>query len=111
MTKTITIALLAGLLASPALWCADAPSEASEKKLSEHDVPAAVLKTMQDAAAGAKLGEYESETKQGISVFTATFHDKDGVEQEVTVTPDGKLIGVSKEDDGDDKKGSKDDKK
>lgn len=109
MTKTITIALLAGLLASPVLWCADAAEH--EKKLTEHDVPAAVLTTMQTAAAGAKLGEYESETKKGVAVFTATFHDKAGVEQEVTVAPDGKLISVAKEDDGDDQKDGKDEKK
>ncbi len=97
MTTPLRPFLLICVLACPVLWCADVPE--TDKQLSEKEVPAAVLKTMQTAAAGAKLGEYESEKKGGKDVFTATFHDQKSVEQEVTVAPDGTLISVAKEDD------------
>ncbi len=113
MIKSLTPLVLALALGSPALWSAE---DEHEQKLVEKDVPAAVLTTMKASADGAKLGEYESETKAGKAVFTATFTDKKGVEQEVTVAPDGKLISVVKEDDdnhhdGENAKETGDDKK
>jgi len=96
MHKILHPVLLACILGFPAAWSAE---EEHEQKLAEKDVPAAVLATMKTAAAGAKLEEFESETKNGKAVFTATFDDAKGVEQEVTVDPSGKLISVKKEDD------------
>lgn len=94
MKKILYPLMLAGVLGLPAVWGAE---EEHEKKLAEKDVPAAVLATMKTAAAGAKLDEFESETKHGKPVFTATFEDAKGVEQEITVEPSGKLISVKKE--------------
>lgn len=99
MHKILHPLLFACVLGCPGLYSA----EENETKLAEKDLPAAVLATMHTAAAGAKLDEFESETKKGKAVFTATFTDAKGVEQEVTVDPSGTLISVEKEDDGDNK--------
>ncbi len=105
MHKILHPLLFACVLGCPSLYSA----EENETKLTEKDLPAAVLTTMHTAAVGAKLGEFESETKKGKVVYTATFTDAKGVEQEVTVDPSGKLISVEKEDDGDNKEsGDKD---
>ena len=106
MKPILTSMLLVAAIGSATLWGADAMT--AEMEITEKDVPAAVLKTMQQVAGAAKLGDFESEKKDGKKVFTATFADAAGVEQEVTVAPDGKLIGVEK-DDASDKKA--DDKK
>ena len=108
MHKILYPVLLACVLGFPAAWGAE---EEHEQKLAEKDVPAAVLATMKTAAAGAKLDEFESETKHGKAVFTATFDDAKGIEQEVTVDPSGKLISVEKEDDADKSDQKPDEKK
>lgn len=99
MKRSLTPFLLLACVATAA-WSA----ETDEHELAEKDVPPAVLKTMKAAAAdGTKLGEFESEKKDGKAVFTATFHNPAKVEMEITVLPDGTLVSVEKEDDGDQK--------
>lgn len=100
--KPLLALLVAGSFLSAGLWSAE-----DEVELKKEEVPAAVLETMQKAAGGAVLGEFEKETKKGVVVFTATF-TKDKQEMEVTVDPQGKLISVEAEDDED---GDKDEKK
>lgn len=83
-----------------------------EAELAIADVPPAVLATMRKSADGATLAEFERETEKGSTIYTATFAGKDGKEMEVTVNPDGSLVGVEREKDdehGDHEKGHKDD--
>jgi antitoxin component YwqK of YwqJK toxin-antitoxin module len=103
--KPLLALLIAGSFLSAGLWSAD-----DEVELKKEEVPAAVLETMQKAAAGAALDEFEKETKKGAVVFTATFVGKDKKEMEVTVDAQGKLVSVEAEDDEDDKKDGKDHK-
>lgn len=97
MTSRIRFSLLAlGIACLPAFAAEEADHE---RKLEEKDVPKAVLATMTKAAGTAKLSEFEAESKKGKDIYTANFTDvKSNVEMEVTVDPDGKLIGVEKED-------------
>jgi hypothetical protein len=104
--KPLLALLVAGSFLSAGLWSAD-----DEVELKKEEVPAAVLETMQKAAAGAALDEFEKETKKGVVVFTATFEGKDKKEMEVTVDAQGKLISVEVEDADEDKKDEKDDDK
>ncbi|HEX3133349.1 MAG TPA: hypothetical protein VHX44_07165 [Planctomycetota bacterium] len=103
--KPLLALLVAGSFLSAGLWSAD-----DEVELKKEEVPAAVLATMEKAAAGAALDEFEKETKKGVVVFTATFDGKDKKEMEVTVDAQGKLISVEAEDADDDKKDGKDHK-
>ena len=98
MTNRIRFSLLALSIACLPAFAAEEPEH--ERELAEKDVPKAVLATMTKAAGTAKLDEFEAESKKGKDVYTATFTDeKTKIEMEVTVDPDGKLIGVEKEDD------------
>jgi hypothetical protein len=87
--RLLTLAL--GLAATTAAWSADEP-------LKKENVPAAVLSTMEKAAGGQKLIDFEKETsKDGKVIFTANFKDTAGKEQEIEVAPDGTLIKVAPE--------------
>ncbi len=100
--------ILASCLLCLAFGVTARAAETDEHKLAEKDVPPAVLATMRKAAPpGVKLGEFESEKQDGKAVFTATFHDAANVEMEITVLPDGTLVGVAKDDDEEDGKDEK----
>lgn len=89
MPRLLTLTLGAGLMLSG--WSA-------EVVIKKEEVPPAVLATMEKAAEGATLSDYEKETdKDGKVTFTADFKNKAGKEMEVEVNPDGSLLKVGAE--------------
>ena len=90
INRLLTLTLGVGLMASA--WSADV-------SLKKEEVPPKVLATMEKAANGNALIDYEKETnkKDGKVIYTANFKDKAGKEMEVEVNPDGTLIKVAAE--------------
>ena len=89
VNRLMVLTLGLGLMATA--WSADV-------SLKKEEVPPAVLATMEKAANGSALIDYEKETKKdGKVIFTANFKDKDGKEMEIEVSPDGTLIKVAAE--------------
>ncbi len=81
--------LLAALLFCCLATCASAADEPG-KKMSLHQLPPAVQKTIQAHSAGAKLGEIEREEDNGKISYTVTVA-KEGHERDFTVGDDGVL--------------------
>jgi hypothetical protein len=84
-------------------------SEEKETRLNAADVPAAVKATLEKAANGAQLSEFEREQKQGKTVYTAEIPGTEkGTVTEFTVAEDGTLLGQETEkSDGDKEDGEK----
>jgi uncharacterized membrane protein YkoI len=79
--------------------CTSASASGDEIKLS--DCPAAVQKTFQREANGAKIEEVEKETEDGDTIYEAEV-TIDGKEYEITVAEDGTLLQKALDEDDED---------
>ena len=103
--RTLTAALLCSGILSTSVFAAD-----KDEKLTEAQLPAAVKKTLVKEAGGATLSEFEKESKNGKTVYTAEIPGKDaGTVIELTVAEDGTFIGKETEKD-EGNQGEKDEK-
>jgi len=101
--RIITTVALGALLAQCA-WSEE------EEKLKAEQVPAVVKATLDKAAGGAALGEFERETKHGKTVYTAEIPGTEkGTVIEFTVGEDGTLLKTETEKE-DGEKGGKEEK-
>jgi hypothetical protein len=66
------------------------------------DMPAAVLKTIQDNLDGGTITKTAKETEEGDTVYEAYVKRSGGEQVEIKVAPDGKLVSVGREKDEDD---------
>jgi uncharacterized membrane protein YkoI len=86
----------------PLIWalCASlmlsAPALADEK-VSLEEVPAAVRETIQKHVGKGKLHEIEREKHKGAVVYEAEYLGEDGVNYEIKVAEDGKLLSKKKD--------------
>jgi len=72
-----------------------------EKKVTIDQVPEAVRATILKEAGKNKIEEIEEETKNGVTVYEAEWHEG-GKEVEIKVAADGKLLKKEIEDDDED---------
>jgi hypothetical protein len=95
MSKRTWFGVLSVGLLSTVIGCAEMhhkeKEEGDEVKMKFSEVPAAVQKTLTDAAMGAKIDTVDKETDKGAVVYEADAKI-DGKNYEIKVSPDGKLI-------------------
>ena len=90
--------VLLGLLVLPAAWAGEekGKEKEEEEKIALEDVPAVVLKAVEDAVKGIALCEVEKKTKGAQVVYEFTgMVDEQMVE--LKVSADGKVLEVKKE--------------
>jgi uncharacterized membrane protein YkoI len=88
-TAIIGFTALAGL--------AYAEDEDNQQKIAMSDLAAAVQKTIQDNLGGGTINKTDKETENGSTVYEAYVKKSGGEDVEIKVAPDGRLIGVGKE--------------
>jgi uncharacterized membrane protein YkoI len=88
-TAIIGFTALAGL--------AYAEDEDNQQKIAMSDLAAAVQKTIQDNLGGGTITKTAKETENGSTVYEAYVKKSGGEDVEIKVAPDGRLIGVGKE--------------
>lgn len=80
---------------------ADAKEKKQKQKSGEEvswkEVPVAVQTTVQQNAAGGKIGTVTKQTKNGVLIYSAEVKEPDGKYNRVAVTDAGKLLGVKEE--------------
>ena len=98
-----TLALAVTMAISSAGW-----AEEKEEKITADQLPAAVKATLEKAAKGAVLSEFERETEKGKTVYTAEIPGAEkGTVIEFTVAEDGTLLKQETEKDSDHEDGDK----
>jgi hypothetical protein len=89
-------------------FAALSPCLAEDKDLTADQLPPAVLATMQQAAHGQPLSNFEQETRNGAIQYTAEIPATEKTVTEFAVAPDGTLISQKTEEkDADEKDGDK----
>jgi hypothetical protein len=102
-TKIIFATAIIGVTALAGLAYADKEGKENEQKIALTDMPAAVQKTIQDNLGGGTISETTKETDNSKTVYGAHVKKSGGEEVEIKVAEDGKLMGVGKENDAEDK--------
>lgn len=108
MKSRAVASLVAALAAVGCLGVAAWAGASQEEEITLDQAPAAVQAAILKEAAGAKITEIEKETKDGKTVYEAEFV-RDGKEIEITIAPDGTVLGREAEDEGDDEDDGDDD--
>jgi uncharacterized membrane protein YkoI len=98
----VAIAVIIGLAAIGALLYAGMNKEENKQKVAPTELPAAVQKTIQDNLGGGTVTETAKETEGGRTYYDAEVQKSGGEKVEIKVAPDGKLIGVGKEEEDND---------
>ena len=98
-TKIIVATAILGITTTTAMVYAGDEENETKQKVEMRDLPAAVQKTIQDNLCGGTITETAKETETGKTVYQAHVKKSGGDEVEIKVAEDGKLIGVSKEND------------
>ncbi len=92
--RILSLPILSAVFAVAAGLSTCAWSEEKEVELKAADLPAAVKATLEKAANGAPLSEFEREQKKGKTVYTAEIPGTEkGTVIEFTVAEDGTLLG------------------
>lgn len=103
ITKSLLFAITASVLMTGMGWA----EEEKEDKLTAGQLPAAVKATLEKAAKGAVLSDFEREVKKGVTVYTAEIPGAEkGTVIEFTVAEDGTLLKQETEKDGDHDEGN-----
>jgi hypothetical protein len=97
--KIIMATAIIGVTALAGVAYAGKERKENEQKIELTDMPVAVQKTIQDNLCGGTITETAKETETGKTVYQAHVKKSGGDEVEIKVAEDGKLIGVSKEND------------
>ena len=109
MSKRNWLEMLSVGLLSTVVGCSmmnhEKKEEGDEVKVKFSEVPAAVQKTLTDAAGGATIQTVDQETEKGVVIYEADAKI-DGKNYEIKVAADGKLIS-KKIDNEEDEKGKK----
>jgi hypothetical protein len=103
MKNTIIFATtIIGFTALGALAYAENEEHYNQQNVAMSDMPAAVQKTIQDNLDGGTITQTAKETEEGNTVYEAYVKKSGGEEVEIKVAPDGKLIGIGKEEEDND---------
>ena len=102
-TKIIFATAIIGATALTGVVYAGKEGKENEQKIALTEMPAAVQKTIQDNLGGGTITETAKEMKKGKTVYQAHVKKSGGQEVEIKVAEDGKLIGVGKENDRENK--------
>jgi uncharacterized membrane protein YkoI len=102
-TKIIFATAIIGATALAGVVYAEKEGKENEQKIALTEMPAAVQKTIQDNLGGGTITETAKEAENGKTVYQAHVKKSGGEEVEIKVAEDGKLIGVGKENDEENK--------
>ena len=107
-TNVILATAIIGFTAIASLSYAEDEENDNQQKIAMSEMPAPVQKTIQDNLDGGTIIKTAKETGGGNTVYEAYVKKSEGEEVEIKVAPDGRLIGVGKEEEDDDQEGGED---
>jgi hypothetical protein len=107
-TTVILATAIIGFTAIASRAYAEDEETDNQQKIAMSDLPAAVQKTIQDNLDGGTITKTAKETEGSDTVYEANVKRSGGEEVEIKVAPDGRLIGVGKEEEDDDQEDRED---